>query len=248
MSFYHGISAIIHPHPLDQNTYMVVGLGIHAMWINLAILVGAMLAEGKACLVALRAFAHEAKEHGGVFKALRGTKDPTVPAVIVEDSAAVLGLAVAFICQCMAYYFNLPWIDAVGSIIIGLILLVASVFLIWECRSLAMNEAVDEETVAEIVEYVENSPRITKVCEIKTTHIGPEVVLVCMSVDFNNDISAHIVERNVGLMRDGIEAIIARNHGSHVKTEVYINVESFNTFGEGFIPDDVVDYKENADV
>lgn len=246
-SLWEGISRLSEGAPLDRSAHSILGLDVPAWALNLGILAAAVAAEGRSCWIALAAFAGESKERGGLWRALRDTKDPTVPAVIVEDAAALAGLAAAALCQGAAYAFDIPMLDPIGSIAVGLILAFASVFLIVECRSLTMNEALDDDAVEAIIELAEAHPRITKVCEIKTTHMGPSNVLVCMSVDFADGISASAVESSVGRIRDGIESILAAHYGKGVSADVYINVESLRTFGEGFIPDLDEDGEEGGD-
>jgi cation diffusion facilitator family transporter len=254
VSFYEGFHKLSNPGPLDANSYDLIGwihptLGnvlpaVPAWALNLGILTLAILAEGKSCAIAVAAFAKESSDKG-MWRALRESKDPTVPAVIVEDSAAVAGLVVAFACQALAYSLEIPALDAIGSIIIGVLLAGAAAFLIIECRSLSMNEAIDPDAVSEIMELVEAHPKITKVCEIKTTHMGPTTVLVCLSVDFTDSMNARQIETAVGHLRLQVEEILARIYGRTMMADVYINVESFKTFGEGFLPE--AEEEENAE-
>lgn len=236
---------LAHPEPLDHSVYDLFGFlhpslkgtaSIPAWGLNLSILVGAMLAEGKSCLVALKAFSDES-DGKGILRALRDAKDPTVPAVIIEDFAAVLGLGVAMACQILAYAYDEPLFDAAGCGIISLILCFASLFLIVECRSLQMNEAIEPGALQSVIDAIESRSNISRVSEIKTMHIGPTAVLVCLSVDFVDTMSAAGVEAAVGSLRDEIERILASHYGKNVEASVYINVESWRTFGEGFMPE-----------
>ena len=109
ISAYHGIEKILHPEPLE-NAY-----------INYIVLALAMVFEAVAWWIAFKAF-RATKGELGYFEAVRRSKDPTLFTVLFEDSAAMLGLVVAFIGIALGQALDMPVLDGVASVLIGVIL------------------------------------------------------------------------------------------------------------------------------
>lgn len=181
VSMYEGVQKVIHPHIIDDPT------------INYAVLVLAMVFEGWAWLIAYRAFA-STKGKRSIFQAVAESKDPTIFTVLFEDTAAMLGLVVAFFGILGAQYFEIPELDGLASVIIGLILAGTAIALARETMGLLIGEAAAPEIVKHIKQIVEDNPAIDKLNEIRTLHRGPNDVLLAISVDYRNDISAGEVE------------------------------------------------------
>ena len=133
VSILHGVEKIRHPVSVEHAwvNYIVLGLGI--------------LFEGGVWLVALKAFNGERAGRPWI-KAIRSSKDPTVFTVLFEDTAALLGLVTALIGVLLSETLNLPVIDGIASVIVGLILSVTAIFLAVESQSLLTGEAASHET------------------------------------------------------------------------------------------------------
>jgi hypothetical protein len=101
--------------------------------------------EGSVWLIAFRAFQRE-KGTAGLWEAVRASKDPTVFTVLFEDSAAMLGLMAALLGIYLSQALNMPVLDGVASIVIGLILAVTAALLAVECQSLLTGEGVAPAT------------------------------------------------------------------------------------------------------
>src|SRR6185295_6960588 len=129
MSVYEGISHIQHPHPIENPTMNYVVLGL------------AIIFEAISCFFAFKAFRTEMGQKK-VFETIRDSKDPTTFTVLFEDTAAMLGLLVAFVGIFLGHQLNNPYLDGVASIVIGVILGGVAVFLAYESHSLLIGEGV----------------------------------------------------------------------------------------------------------
>ncbi len=181
VSIYGGIQKVITPHSITNPmvNYIVLGL--------------AFIFEGVAWSIALKEFS-STKGKRSFIQAVRDSKDPTIFTVLFEDTAAMLGLIVAFIGIFLADTYNLPVLDGVASIVIGLILAGAAFVLAYETMGLLIGEAAAPEIVGAITNIVEATPTIDALNEIRTLHRGPNDILLALSVDFEDNVPAGKVE------------------------------------------------------
>ena len=212
LSIHEGLEKIGHPTPIS-----------HA-WVNLVILVVSTLLEGTSLLVAIRAVQKEARNRAlGFMETLRTHRDPTLFAVVYEDTAAIAGLLVALAGTVLAYTLNMPVIDGWTSIVIGLILAVAAISLARRCYTLLTGQAADpaiEERLRGILAGIEV---IDHVNEVRTMHFGPSDVLLIVSADFRDDTPAGVVKRIVAQVDDRM-----RDEFEDVR-RVYIEAQSIQS-------------------
>ena len=182
ISVYHGVEKVLHPHPVADPM------------INYVILILAMMFEGVAWWIAYKEFS-TVKGKKGLFQAVQESKDPTVFTVLFEDTAAMLGLFVALVGIWISVTFNMPVIDGVASIVIGIILAGTALLLALETKGLLIGEAAAPEIVAEIESLVNAKKTIVALNEIRTLHRGPNDVLLALSVDYRDNIKAGTVEK-----------------------------------------------------
>jgi cation diffusion facilitator family transporter len=181
ISIYEGVSKVLTPHPMvnPELNYAVLGL--------------AMVFEGVALFIAAREF-HKVKGTRGWFAEVRRSKDPTIFTVLFEDTAAMLGLMAAFIGIGLAQILDMPVLDGVASIVIGVILALTAVLLAVESKGLLIGEAASAETVRGIRKIVSRHGGILAINEVLTMHLGPNDILVNISVDFRGGLTSGEVE------------------------------------------------------
>ncbi len=184
VSLYEGIQKILHPHPLDDAYVNYIVLGI------------AMVFEAFAWIVAYRAF-NKSRGKLGFIAAIRRSKDPTVFTVLFEDSAAMLGLIVAFVGILLGDLLDLPVLDGVASVIIGVILALTATLLAIESKGLLIGESADREVVKGIRDMADARASVLRVNELLTMHLGPNDILVTLSVDFDDGLPSEMVERAI---------------------------------------------------
>lgn len=193
VSFYQGVHRLRHPEPVQHVVVNYVVLGV------------ALVFEGGSWLYALHSF-RRSKGQRGYFEAVVRAKDPTTFTVLFEDSAALLGLLVALAAQVLsAHTGDAAW-DAAASLVIAGILAAAAVLLARETKSLLIGEAATPDVVAGILVQLRARPEIDEINEILTLHMGPDYILV--------NISLHVAEQarraEVHRVFDDIDAAIRR--------------------------------------
>ncbi len=207
ISMYHGVEKVLHPSAVADPMVNYVILGM------------AMVFEGVAWWIAYKEFA-TTKGKKTLFAAVRESKDPTVFTVLFEDTAAMLGLIVAFIGIWISVTFNLPVVDGIASIVIGVILAGTAVLLALETKGLLIGESAAPEIVEEITSLIAAQPAIIALNEIRTLHRGPNDVLLALSVDYVDEIPAGVVERS------NTELEIAIKNRFPVVKRLFIEVQS----------------------
>ncbi len=154
---------------------------------------------------------------------MRKGKDPTLFIVLFEDSAAIAGLVVAFLGIYLGQITGILWLDGAASVIIGLILAVVAGWLAWETKGLLIGESASAVIRAQVRSLVQSHNGVEKIHELLTLHMGPESILVIVSVDFADALDADTVENTVAGIRDRI-----RNEVPGL-SRVFIQVESPKT-------------------
>lgn len=192
ISIYEGIHSLMDPHPVQNPmiNYIVLGL--------------AMIFEGFALYFAWREF-DKARGERGYYEAVRKEKNPTLFVVLFEDSAAMLGLIVAFIGIALGQYTGLHIFDGIASIVIGLILGFTAAWLAYETKGLLIGESADPEIVAGITNLANNYHFISDVNEVLTMHMGPNYILLNLSVNFKDKMDVSNVEENITTMTSQIK-------------------------------------------
>jgi cation diffusion facilitator family transporter len=191
MSMYEGIGHLVHPHAVEHSTANYVVLGCSAVFE--AIVLG----------LSIREFGGRLKGRG-VWATIHASKDPVAFTVLLENAAAMLGVTVAFVGVLLTEQFEAPWVDGVASILIGLILAAVSGVILYECRSLMLGEAVDQETAADIQRLVESDPAVEQSRRPLSMYFGPHEILVALDVQFRRVLPAEELERAV----DRIESAV----------------------------------------
>ncbi len=187
MSVYEGITHIQHPTALENPLWNYVVLGI-----SLAI-------ESVSFAVAIRQF-NAARGDMRPLEFVRHSKDPSLYTVVLEDTAAMLGLIIAALGVVLGHQFENPLFDGAASIVIGLLLMSVAWLLASETKNLLLGESADAETVASIERIVEADQAVERVGEVLTMYLGPHELLVNLSVRF---VPGLTVER----MHEAIERI-----------------------------------------
>jgi len=181
ISFYEGLHAVQDPHVIEDPTwnYVVLGLGI--------------IFEGWAWTVAYKEFKKLAGNQS-MWHAIKHSKDPTIFTVLLEDTAAMLGLIIAIVGIYIAQTFNAPIFDGIASIAISFVLASVAVVLSIECKGLLLGESASDDVINRVEEIVGSDDDIIAVNELLTMHMGPEDILVNVSLDYADHLDAAQVE------------------------------------------------------
>lgn len=193
ISIFEGISHIYNPSELHDPTINYIVLGM------------AILFEGAAFLFALREF-NKVRGNLGYVEAVHSGKDPSLFVVLFEDFAALLGLFVALIGITLAHITHNPLWDGMASVVIGVILGLTAMWLAYETKSLLIGEGANPKIVEDIKNIAARYDGIEQINEVLTLHMGPEFLLVNISIDFENNLPAGKVEQTIAAISADIKA------------------------------------------
>jgi cation diffusion facilitator family transporter len=162
------------------------GKGIEDAVLNYAVLAIAMVFEGTSWWFGWRAFKSEMRGRG-IFETIMDTKDPTTFSVLLEDTAALIGLVVAFIGIYLGNLLGLPWLDGAASVVIGVLLCIVAAIMVNESRALIVGEGVSKPTLDGIRAIILADPGIESVQRLRTLYFGPEDVMLVMEMRMRDD-------------------------------------------------------------
>jgi cation diffusion facilitator family transporter len=193
VSVYEGIIHIRHPEPIEQ------------VWINFVVLGLAFVFEGVSWWFGWETFARVRKSRP-IWATVVASKDPTSFIVLFEDSAALIGIAIAAIATFLSWKLGLPWIDGTGSILIGVVLAMVSVLLARESKELLIGERASPRLTDDLRKTVEADPCVLAVVDITTTQMAPDQVIAALSVEIDQSLKVPQVERLIRRIEKGMHA------------------------------------------
>jgi cation diffusion facilitator family transporter len=195
-----GVAHVLHPTRIEF---------AHVNYIVLAL---SALFDGATWLIALRGF-RERTGHAEIFHAIRASKDPPSFMVVFEDSAALIGLVVAFAGAYLSIRLDLPILDGVASILIGLVLAVTAAFLARETKGLLIGESADPAIVQSLLRIAREMDGVAHANGILTVHLAPSQIAVALSLEFADELQTPAIEVKVKeleqRLRDLHPAVIA---------------------------------------
>ena len=192
ITFYEGFHKLSSPEPVTNPTINYIVLGFAIIFESICLWVAAT--EFK-----------KSKGDFGWLEAVHRSKDPGLFTVMFEDTAALLGLLVALIALILSDVLAFPILDAVASIIISIILAITAGLLAYECKGLLTGEGASEQVVTGINQIISDSSGITHVNEILTLHLGPQDILLNISLDFEDSLSSSEVEGSISNLESKIK-------------------------------------------
>jgi cation diffusion facilitator family transporter len=208
-SIYDGIHKILNPGHLDSPVvaYAVLGLS--------------MVLEG----FSLRTAIHEANEvrqkgHGWR-QFVHVTKTPELPVVLLEDTAALIGLCFAFLGVLLSQLTGHEEWDGVGSVGVGLLLACAAFIVGYETKSLLIGESASEETAAQIVAAIESGPEKFRLIHLRTSHIGPDNLLVAGKIGVPAELTAADLTAGIDAVEKRIRAAVPIAETIYLEPDIY---------------------------
>ena len=192
ISIYQGVTHVLHPEPLEDPTWNYVVLALSIVF------------EGTSLIIAAREF-NKSREGLSWWDAIVRSKDPSNFLVLFEDGAAVAGLLLVMICIFLGHQYDLPALDGVGSILVGLILVFVSVILARESRSLLMGEGIMPENQKKIIAIAEHDPAVLKVQHLLSTYQSPEVIVLMLIITFKDHLETAEINDAIERIRQAIK-------------------------------------------
>ncbi len=188
----------MHPEPLKDVTLSFIALGF------------AFAFETVALVIAFRQFRQEVKRErfDGFLDGIRHSKDPTILTVIFEDTLALISIVVAFTCILLSVVTSNPVFDALGSLIIGIFLMVFALVLANENKKLLIGEAVTPYRRKMVLKAIQEIPEVNEVITLKTLQIGPTHAIVTAEIDFRDNLVTNQIETAVDRIEEKIREVI----------------------------------------
>jgi len=192
MSLYEGLIHLSNPTSIENVKWNYIVLGISAVF------------ESTTWYFGWKAFSKERRGRG-VIEAIHKTKDPTSFSVLLEDSAALIGLLVALLGIFLSQSLHQPYFDGAASIVIGVLLCTIATVMVYESRGLLIGEGVDHETLKKLRTIIETDRDVAHVQHLHTIYQSPSSVLLVIELRFKDSISAVDVRKAVRRLEANIQ-------------------------------------------
>jgi len=171
-AFYEGIQKLLHPHEASN-----LGIAIGILTVAIAL-------ETFSLRTAVKEANHVKPKSMSWWKFIKTSKQPELPVVLLEDVGAEVGLFVALAGVITAHYTHDARWDAIGSLTIGVLLIVIAIVLAVEMKGLLMGEAALPEQQELIERALQDDARVRSIVHLRTMHLGPDEILIAVKVEF----------------------------------------------------------------
>ncbi len=194
ISIYEGIIRIRHPEPMKSALWSYVVLG------------ASFLFEGSSFVFAFRHFLTRKKKDVTLFESIRRSKNPADFMVLLEDSAALLGIVIAALGVTLEFWTKNPRFDGAASIAIGVLLCLVASVLATETRGLLVGEGMLPESAAIIRRIVQDDPAVERVAPPLSSYLGPDTVVVNIAAQFHRKLDTAAIEESIRRIQQQIQA------------------------------------------
>lgn len=207
-SIFEGVEKVRHPHQLESLGWAI------------GVLVFAIALEG----YSFRTAVIEANKVRGTrtwWQFIRTSRSPELPVVLLEDTGALIGLVLALIGVSLAGVTGDPVWDGIGTLAIGVLLLVIAIVLTIEMKSLLIGEAATSAHVRAITSSVTNHPEVTRIIDLRTQHIGPEELLVAGKIEFDRSLTNPQLSDAIDEVETAIRASVPLTMQIYLEPDLY---------------------------
>lgn len=195
-ALYEGIEKLRHPHEVES------------IWVGVSILLVAIALESYSLRTAVKETSH-IKGHGvGWWRFIRTSKQPELPVVLLEDSGAEIGLLMALFGLLMAHWTGDGRWDALGSVGIGLLLILIAIVLMVEMKGLLIGESASSADVDLIATAIESSQHVDALIHMRTEHLGPDEILVAAKIEYDSKLTFDEVADAINITEANIRGAV----------------------------------------
>lgn len=212
-AIYEGINKFRHPH---ETEYLAVAIGV----LSVAVVLESL---------SLRTAIRESRRLAGpipLWRFIRDSRQPELPVVLLEDIGAEIGLLVALFGVTLTAITDDPRWDALGSIVIGLVLVVIALFLARETKSLLIGESIIKSDEDDLVRTIEKNPLVKRIIHLRTQHLAPEQVLVTVKLEFDNTLNMQELALAIDSVEADIRAILPTADKIFIEPDIYRSEDS----------------------
>jgi cation diffusion facilitator family transporter len=214
-SIYEGVEKLQNPHELEN------------VWLPLVVLGIAMLLEGFSFRTAIRESNHVRGKQSWI-EFVRRAKAPELPVVLLEDFAALIGLALAAVGVGLSAITGNAVFDAAGTLAIGILLVLVAIVLGIETKSLLVGEGATLADVTAITAAINAQPQVEALIHIKTLYLGPDELLVAAKVAFGRTRTLSDVAADINQLEADIRAAVPIARVIYIEPDVYLPPNAAN--------------------
>jgi cation diffusion facilitator family transporter len=222
-SIYEGIDKLTHPHELEN------------VWIPLGVLVIAIVLESFSLRTAVKESNQVRAKGQSWISFVRHSKAPELPVVLLEDIAALVGLIFALGAVSLSAITHNPVFDAIGTLMIGALLILVAITLGIETKSLLVGEGANQADLDKIIRAIESGPEVDRLIHIKTLYLGPDELLVAAKLGFPADKPLAGVASDINAVEARVRAAVPVARVVYFEPDIYRPVK-----GEGPPTDAIV--------
>ena len=222
-SIYEGIEKITHPHELTN------------LWIPIGVLVIAIVLESFSLRTAIGESNHVRTEGQSWVSFVRHAKAPELPVVLLEDVGALIGLVFALFGVGLTAITHNPVFDAIGTLMIGTLLIVIAILLGIETKSLLVGEGATDADHDKIVAAIDSDTAVQKLIHIKTLYLGPDELLVAAKLGFAADRPLGQVAEDINALEVRIRAAVPTARVIYLEPDVFHPSDGPNPPTEEFV-------------
>ncbi|WP_213815535.1 cation diffusion facilitator family transporter [Glaciihabitans sp. dw_435] len=208
-SIYEGIEKLAEPHPLDN------------WWLPVVVLLFAIGAEGFSFRTAIKESNHIRGTQSWI-EFIRRAKAPELPVVLLEDFAALIGLVLALLGVGLTVITHNGIWDAIGTLCIGVLLILVALVLGFETKSLLVGEGANPDDTTKIRNAINSNPEVEALIHMRTLYLGPEELLVGAKVAFASKKKLADVATAINAVEASIRAAVPIARVIYIEPDVYV--------------------------
>jgi cation diffusion facilitator family transporter len=208
-SLYEGFDKLQHPHALEN------------AWLPVVVLIVAMIAESFSLRTAVRESNHTRGNQGWV-AFIRHSRAPELPVVLLEDVAALAGLGFAFLGVVLTAVTGNGLFDAIGTLAIGVLLVLVAIILGMETKSLLVGEGASVADVERIRDAINADDEVEALIHMKTLYLGPHEMLVAAKIAFSGKKKLADVATAINALEARVRAAVPVARVIYIEPDVYV--------------------------
>ena len=208
---YEGVQKIVHPHEIDKTWW----------WLPLAVLVISIALESYSLRTAIKESNQVRGKGQSWISFVRRSKAPELPVVLLEDTGALTGLTFALLGVGLTLITGNPLFDALGTLMIGLLLVAIALILGVETKSLLVGEGANRADYDRIVDAISRGPEVEKLIHIKTLYLGPDELMVAAKIALTADKSVRDAASDIDEIERRIRSAVPAARVIYLEPDVY---------------------------
>ncbi|WP_251438863.1 cation diffusion facilitator family transporter [Microbacterium sp. USTB-Y] len=210
-AIYEGVQKLIEPHEIDRTWW----------WLPLAVLIVSIVLESFSLRTAIKESNHVRPAGQSWISFIRRAKAPELPVVLLEDTGALAGLLFALLGVGLTLITHNPVFDALGTLMIGLLLVLIAIVLGVETKSLLVGEGANDADHDRIVDAIHAGDEVEKLIHIKTLYLGPDELLVAAKIALTSDKTVRAAADDIDAIESRIRAAVPAARVIYLEPDIY---------------------------